>query len=106
MSKIGFDFPAQPRKTILSDVEEQWYMPFLANKLNREMTSMKKSNFGQYDMAVNYLTSVIEEAKAVEKVAIYNIDHMAQIRFTGKDSVTLLDRTLPANVKSIEDWSM
>ncbi len=102
MSKIGFDFPAQPRKTILSEVEEQWYMPFLAKKLNREMTSMKKSNFGQYDMAVNYLTSVIEEAKAVEKVAVYNIDHMAQIRFSGKDSVALLDRTLPANVASMK----
>jgi len=102
MSKIGFDFPAQPRKTILSDVEEQWYMPFLAKKLNRKMTSMKRSNFGQYDMAVNYLTSVMEEAKAVEKVAVYNIDHMAQIRFTGKDSVALLDRTLPANVASMK----
>ncbi len=102
MSKIGFDFPTQPRKTILSEVEEQWYMPFLAKKLNREMTSMKKSNFGQYDMAVNYLTSVIEEAQAVEKVAVYNIDHMAQIRFTGKDSVALLDRTLPANVASMK----
>lgn len=102
MSKIGLDFPAQPRKTILSDVEEQWYMPFLAKKLNREMTSMKKSNFGQYDMAVNYLTSVIEEAQAVEKVAVYNIDHMAQIKFTGKDSVVLLDRTLPGNVASMK----
>lgn len=102
MSKIGFDFPVQPRRTILSDVEEQWYMPFLAKKLNREMTSMKKSNFGQYDMAVNYLTSVIEEAQAVEKVAVYNIDHMGQIRFTGKDSLALLDRTLPANVASMK----
>ena len=49
-------------------------------------------------MAVNYLTSVLEEARAIEKVAIFNIDHMAQIQFTGKDVVTLLDRVLPANV--------
>ena len=53
-------------------------------------------------MAVNYLTSVIEESKAVEKVAVYNIDHMGQIRFTGKDSVALLDRALPANFGSMK----
>ena len=102
MNKIGLDFPAQPRETILAEVEEQWYMPLLAEKLGRDLAPIKKSNFGQYNMAVNYLTTVVEEAKAVEKVAIYNIDHMAQIRFTGEDVVTLLDRTLPANVKSMK----
>jgi aminomethyltransferase len=102
MNKIGFDFPEQPRKTILTDVEDNWYMPLLAKKLGRDLVPAKKSNFGQYDMAVNYITSVIEESKAVEKVAIYNIDHMAQIKFEGKDVVALLDRTLPANVASMK----
>jgi aminomethyltransferase len=49
-------------------------------------------------MAVNYLTSVLEEAKAIEKVAIFNIDHMAQLQFSGKDAVALLDRVLPTRV--------
>ena len=49
-------------------------------------------------MAVNYLTTILEEARAIEKVAVFNIDHMAQIQLTGKDAVALLDRVLPANV--------
>ena len=97
MSKIGFNFPSQPRQTGISEAEEQWYMPFIAERLNRELTPLKRSNFGHYNMAIHYLTSVIEESKAIEKVAVYNIDHMGQIRFTGKDCVALLDRALPAN---------
>ena len=97
MAKIGFDFPEKPSKTALYEVED-WYQHLLAERLDREYQPIKRSNFGEYDMAVNYLTSVLEEAKAIEKVAIFNIDHMAQIRFTGKDAVTLLDRVLPANV--------
>ncbi len=98
MNKIGFDFPEQARTTILTDAENNWYMPLLAERLGRDLVPAKRSNFGQYDMAVNYVTSVIEESKAVEKVAVYNIDHMAQIKFEGKDAAKLLDRTLPANV--------
>ncbi|MCK4653238.1 MAG: aminomethyl transferase family protein, partial [Candidatus Cloacimonetes bacterium] len=97
MKKIGFDFPEKPRKTALYKVED-WYQHHLAERLDREYQPIKRSNFGEYDMAVNYLTSVLEEAKAIEKVAIFNIDHMAQIQFTGKDAVTLLDRVLPANI--------
>lgn len=97
MSKYGFDFPHSIRKTFLYELEENWYLPLLAERKGLPLQSIKRSNFGQYDMAVNYLTSVLEEAAAVNKVAIYNIDHMAQIRFKGKDSARLLNRSLGAN---------
>lgn len=97
MKKIGFDFPEKPRTTALFETEK-WYQKMLAEKLDRPYEPIKLSNFGQYNMAVNYVTSVLEEAKAVEKVAIFNIDHMAQLQFTGKDAVQLLDRVLPANI--------
>jgi aminomethyltransferase len=102
MIKYGFDFPTQPRRTLLNDLEENWYIPLLANKLNIPQQSIKRSNFGQYDMAVNYLTSVLDEAKAINKVAIYNIDHMAQIVFNGKDAEALLHRTVGANIKEMK----
>ncbi|MFA5498971.1 MAG: aminomethyl transferase family protein [Candidatus Cloacimonadia bacterium] len=101
MTKIGFDFPQEPRKTALYEVED-WYQNFLAEKLNKPYEPIKRSNFGQYAMAVNYLTSVIEEAKAVERVAIFNIDHMAQLLVTGEDSIALLQRTLPADIDKIK----
>jgi aminomethyltransferase len=40
----------------------------------------------------------LDEAKAINAVAVYNIDHMAQIVFTGKASATLLHRTVGANI--------
>ena len=94
MSKLGFDFPQQIRNTFLFDLEENWYQPLLAKRLGVEPTPTKRSNFGQYNMAVNYQTSVLEEAQAVSKVAVYNIDHMAQLKFWGKDVSALLDRAL------------
>lgn len=102
MSKLGFDFPRSLRKTFLYDLEESWYLPLLAEKLGIEPHPVKRSNFGEYDMAVNYLTSVLEESAAVNKVAVYNIDHMAQILFSGKDAEALLNRTLPANVSEMK----
>jgi glycine cleavage system T protein (aminomethyltransferase) len=101
MNKNGFDFPQEPRKTALYNAE-QWYQKLLSERLERPFEPIKTSNFGEYNMAVNYLTSVLEEAKAIEKVAIFNIDHMAQIKFTGFDAVKLLDRVLPANVRSMK----
>lgn len=101
MKKIGIDFPPNPRKTALSEAEI-WYQKLLSERLNRPYLPIKTSNFGEYDMAVNYLTSVLEEAKAINKVAVFNIDHMAQIRFRGKDARNLLDRVLPANVESMK----
>lgn len=94
MSTLGFKFPLVQRKTFLNDLEENWYVPLLAEKRNIPIQSIKRNNFGQYAMAVNYLTSVLEEAVAVNKVAIYNIDHMAQLKFWGKDVVALLNRSL------------
>ena len=101
MKKIGYDFPEIPRKTALHNIEE-WYQKLLSERLNRDYSPLKTSNFGEYEMAVNYLTSILEEAKAVEKVAIFNIDHMAQIQFTGSNAVSLLDRVLPADVKNMK----
>ena len=101
MKDIGFEFPPEPRTTVLFETEK-WYQKMLAEKLNRPEESIKLSNFGQYNMAVNYVTSVLEEAKAIEKVAIFNIDHMAQIQFSGKDAVKLLDRVLPANIADMK----
>ena len=101
MKAIGFEFPQAPRKTAIYE-SEQWYQKHLSERLGRTFEPIKTSNFGEYEMAVNYLTSVLEEAKAVEKVAIFNIDHMAQIRFKGSDAETLLDRVLPANVGSMK----
>ncbi|RLC58589.1 MAG: aminomethyl transferase family protein [Candidatus Cloacimonadota bacterium] len=101
MEKIGYNFPYTPRKTALLDAEN-WYQQLLSDHLGRDFTPIKTSNFGEYEMAVNYLTSVLEEAKAVEKVAIFNIDHMAQIRFTGSDAANLLDRVLPADVQNMK----
>lgn len=97
MSKLGFDFPKTIRKTFITDLEDNWYLPLLASRRGLPLQSVKRSNFGQYDMAVNYLTSVLEEATAINKVAIYNIDHMAQVRFWGKDAAALLHRTLGAS---------
>ena len=101
MKKIGYDFPEIPRKTALHNIEE-WYQKLLSERLNRDYSPLKTSNFGEYEMAVNYLTSILEEAKAVERVAIFNIDHMAQIQFTGSNAVSLLDRVLPADVKNMK----
>ena len=98
MQTYGFDFPKSIRKTFLYELEENWYLPLLAKHKNIPLSAVKRSNFGEYDMAVNYLTSVLEEAAAVNKVAIYNIDHMAQLRFWGKDAATLLHRSLGANI--------
>lgn len=101
MAKYGFEFPAKPRHTALWAAED-WYQKLLAERLNRPYEPLKTSNFGEYEMAVNYITSVLEEARAIDKVAIFNIDHMAQIQFTGKDSLALLERVLPANVESMK----
>jgi len=101
MKKIGYDFPEMPRKTALYDVEN-WYQQLLSDRLNRDYSPLKTSNFGEYEMVVNYLTSVLEEAKAVEKVAIFNIDHMAQIQFKGPDALALLHRVLPADVENMK----
>ncbi len=94
---LGFKFPPQQRKTALYELEENWYLPFLAQQKGLTVQSVKRNNFGQYAMAVNYLTSVLEEAAAINKVAVYNIDHMAQLRFWGKDVVALLNRSLAGN---------
>jgi aminomethyltransferase len=102
MGKIGFDVPTLPRKTVLYDLEEHWYQELLSKKLGRPLEPVKRSNFGQYDMAVNYLTSVLEESVAINKVAIYNIDHMAQVDFTGKDARALLNRVLPARIDEMK----
>jgi len=101
MEKLGFDFPEQPRKTALHDAEN-WYQKLIAEKLGRKYEPIKRNNFGEYDMAVHYATSVLEEAKAIEKVAVFNIDHMAQLEFKGKDAAKLLDRVLPANVQNMK----
>lgn len=101
MATYGFDFPVKPRHTALWTAEE-WYQKLLAERLDRPYEPLKTSNFGEYEMAVNYITSVLEEAKAIDKVSIFNIDHMAQIQFTGKDAVTLLDRVLPTNVPGMK----
>ncbi len=97
MKKYGFDFPKSLRKTFLYDLEENWYLPLLAKHKGIPLEPIKRSNFGQYHMAVNYLTSVLEESAAVNQLAIYNIDHMSQIRFWGKDAEALLNRSLGAN---------
>jgi len=101
MSKIGKDLPVEPRKTALYEAEE-WYQNLLAERLGVPYTPIQRSNFGHYNMAVHYLTSILDEAKAVNKVAVYNIDHMAQIQFSGKDASILLNRVLPANIESMK----
>lgn len=102
MSKLGFDFPADIRATFLYDLEENWYNPLLAAKLGTSPQATKRSNFGEYNMAVNYQTSVLEEAAAVNKVAVYNIDHMAQLRFWGKDVAVVLNRALAGNLAEMK----
>ncbi|MEA1973879.1 MAG: aminomethyltransferase family protein [Candidatus Cloacimonadota bacterium] len=101
MEKIGFKFPKTVRNTALLAAEE-WYQKLLAKKLNKDYAPIKRSNFGEYSMAVNYMTSVLEESRAVEKVAIYNIDHMAQIEVSGKDAVDLLDRIFPIKIDEMK----
>ncbi len=98
MYQYGLDFPQEPRQTVLADLENNWYPQFLLEQRGVPVQSIKRSNFGQYMMAVNYSTSILEEAAAVNKVAVYNIDHMAQIRFWGKDAAALLDRCVGANI--------
>ncbi|MCB5229025.1 MAG: aminomethyl transferase family protein [Candidatus Cloacimonetes bacterium] len=102
MEKFGFEYPHQPRKTFLYELEENWYLPLLAEHKGIPLATIKRSNFGHYDMAVNYLTSVLDEAAAVNKVAIYNIDHMAQIRFWGRDAGAVLDRALAGNISQMK----
>ncbi len=102
MSHLGFPLPAAPRRTFLYDLEENWYLPLLAQKKGIKLEPVKRSNFGQYDMAVNYLTSVLDEAAAINTLAIYNIDHMAQLRFRGKDAPTLLDRALAGRMSEMK----
>jgi aminomethyltransferase len=100
--KLGFDFPANPRKTFLYDLEENWYLPLLAQRKGLPLQATKRSNFGEYSMAVNYLTSVLEEAAAVNRVAVYNIDHMAQLLFSGSDAPALLDRALGGKMSEMK----
>ena len=102
MKKLGFDYPSSPRKTFLFDLEEQWYVPLLAEKRGLPIQPIKRSNFGEYYMAVNYLTTVLEEAASINNLSIYNIDHMAQLRFTGKDAPALLDRALAGNMSTMK----
>ena len=101
MRQIGFKNPIEPRKTALFEVED-WYQHLLAEKKGQPYQPIKRNKLGQYDMAVNYLTSVLEEARAINNVAVFNIDHMAQIQFKGKDAETLLDRVLPADIASMK----
>lgn len=101
MVKQGFDFPEQPRQTAVAEVEE-WYQHHLAERLGREYAPIRRSNFGEYAMAINYLTNVLEEARSIEKLSIFNIDHMAQLEFKGSDAVKLLDRVLPADVAGMK----
>ncbi len=101
MDKIGVDFPEKPRTTVLAQAEE-WYQKLLSEKLGKPYEPIQRNNFGEYDMAVHYLTSILEEAASINKVSIFNIDHMAQIEFTGKDASTLLNRVLPANIKNMK----
>ncbi|HQO17817.1 MAG TPA: aminomethyl transferase family protein, partial [Candidatus Cloacimonas sp.] len=61
MNSLGLKFPVQERKTALYKVEEEWYLPLLSKLRGIPLQSIKRSNFGQYSMAVNYLTSVLEE---------------------------------------------
>ena len=102
MNNYGFDIPQNPRKTFITNTEEEWYLPFLSSSRLLPIQPIKRSNFGMYDMAVNYLTSVLEESKAVNNVAVYNIDHMAQLVFQGKDAAALLNRVLPANIAEMK----
>ncbi|MBN1949364.1 MAG: aminomethyl transferase family protein, partial [Candidatus Cloacimonetes bacterium] len=102
MENIGLKFPTEPRKTALHKAEE-WYQHLLSQKLGRPCEPVKRSNFGEYAMAVNYLTSVLEEARAIEKVAVFNIDHMAQIRFSGPAAAALLDRVLPIRIAEMNN---
>ncbi|MDD4310090.1 MAG: aminomethyl transferase family protein, partial [Candidatus Cloacimonetes bacterium] len=97
MNAIGCKLPPQQRNTFLYDLEENWYLPLLAERFKLPLQSIKRNNFGEYAMAVNYLTSVLEEAAAINKVAVYNIDHMAQLKFWGNDVVALLNRSLAGN---------
>jgi len=101
MSVYGLKFPKTPRKTALYEAEE-WYQNLLAEKLCMPYAAIQRSNFGQYDMAVHYLTSILEEARAIEKVAVFNIDHMGQIMFSGKDASALLNRVLPADIENMQ----
>lgn len=101
MAQIGKPFPTEPRKTALFKIED-WYQHFLAEKTGKEYQPIKRSNFGQYSMAINYLTTVFEEAQAVNQVAAYNIDHMAQIEISGRDSLRLLERVLPASLENMK----
>ncbi len=101
MSQIGFRYPEEPRKTALYGAED-WYQNFLAEKLGKEYQPIKRSDFGRYAMAVNYLTSVMEESKAIEKVAVFNIDHMVQLRIHGNDADALMNRVLPIEVNGVK----
>jgi aminomethyltransferase len=101
MTIYGYKMPSEPRKTALFEVED-WYQNLLSKKLDVPYSPIKRSNFGQYDMAIHYLTSISEEAKAIERVAVFNIDHMGQLLFYGKDACTLLNRVLPTDVENMK----
>ena len=101
MSNVGYKYPEIPRQTAVHHLEE-WYQKLLSEKMDVPCNPIQRSNFGQYDMAVHYLTSVLEEAKAIDKVAIFNIDHMVQLHFSGKDAMNLLNRVLPADVENMK----
>jgi aminomethyltransferase len=100
MSIYGKPVPKQPRDTAIVAAED-WYQHLLAERLGVHYTPISRSNFGQYNMATHYITSVLEEAKAIESVAIFNIDHMAQLHFTGSGATALLNRVLPANIENM-----
>jgi aminomethyltransferase len=100
MNNIGHKAPLFPRQTALFDAEE-WYQQLLSKRLGKPYMPIVRNTFGYYNMATNYLSGIIAEAQAIERVAIFNIDHMAQIYFTGKDAGNLLDRVLTARISNM-----
>ncbi|MDR0499374.1 MAG: glycine cleavage system aminomethyltransferase GcvT [Holophagales bacterium] len=68
------------------------------NAIHRSLGA-KMVDFGGWDMPVQYPTGIINEHQAVrQKVGLFDVSHMGEIRVTGKQSMPFLDWLTPNSV--------
>src|SRR5215471_188900 len=70
--------------------------------VHRELGA-KMVDFGGWEMPVQY-SGILEEHRAVrERVGIFDVSHMGELEFTGKDAMASLQTLTPNDVAKLDD---
>lgn len=69
--------------------------------LHRQLGA-KLTNFGGWDMPLQYEGIVSEHNAVRNAVGVFDVSHLGKLRLTGPDAVGVLDRAFTADVKSLE----